>query len=532
MSDDLIKAMHFDFDPVKEPLHEGTDPYVFTYAFRSSEPDTLPTVERFDGWTGFSDAEKAVFREAFDEIEGFANVVFREDPGARDPVIDFGKVDLGTNGRAGPQWGFRGDELASYDSFAVYKSSIDLSTRPDLVRHEIGHALGLKHPFEGGAELPERYQNNGYTVMSYTPGPDGEGVGDRYEILDVMTLQFLWGENPSSATDSRRIDMAGMDDGALRLASPGDGVEAIAAGDTSERATIDLRPGAFSSIGGEEVAAIALGAAVDTAIGGRAPDRLDGSNSGDTLVGGGGADVIVARSGSDEIRGGSGGDRLLGGRGEDLIFGGGGADTIAGGSGSDTVFGGGGADAIAGGGGSDTLRGGRGRDELFGDRGRDTLEGGGGADVLNGGRGGDALGGGRHGDVLLGGGGSDVLRGGAGADVLRGGRGSDDMLGQAGDDTLFGGGGRDELTGGRGDDVLFGGAGDDSFRFAAGDGDDVIRDFGKGDDAVVIADLGSRRAILDAAEERGRDVVVELEGQTLILRGTSLDAFEDGLILG
>ena len=532
MSDRLITAMHLDFDPVQEPLHEGMGPYVFTYTFRSSEPDTLPTREDFDGWTGFSDAEKAVFREVFDEIEGFANMVFREDPGARDPVIDLGKVDLGTNGRAGPQWGFQGDELASYDSFAVYKSSIDLSTRPDLVRHEIGHALGLKHPFEGDVELPARYQNNGFTVMSYTPDPDGEGVGDTYEILDVMALQFLWGANPSSAPDSRRIDMTSIADDELAVASPGDGVDVIAAGNTSQRAMIDLRSGTFSSVGGEEVAAIAIGAAVDTAIGGRARDRLDGSGADETLVGRGGADLIVARNGADEVRGGFGEDRLFGGRGEDVIFGGAGADRIDAGFGFDTVFGGSGADTIVGGNGFDTLNGGRGRDELFGNRGQDTLDGGGGADVLRGGQGADTLGGDRNDDVLLGGGGNDVLRGNTGSDVLRGSKGADDLFGQIGDDTLFGGAGRDELTGGRGDDVLVGGAGDDVFRFTDGDSDDVIRDFGRGDDTVVIADLGSRRDVLDAAEERGGDVVVELEGQTLVLRGTSLDAFEDGLIIG
>ena len=532
MSSNLITAMHLDFGPVEVPLHEGTGPYVFTYAFRSSEPETLPTREEFDGWTGFGDAEKAVFREVFDEIEGFANVVFREAPGADDPVIDLGKVDLGTNGRAGPQWGFRGDELASYDSFAVYKSSIDLSTRPDLVRHEIGHALGLKHPFEGDVELPARYQNNGFTVMSYTPDPDGQGDGESYEILDVMALQFLWGANPSSAPEPGRIDMSRIEEDALAVASQGDGVDAIAAGDTSQRAKIDLRPGAFSSVGGEEVAAIAIGAAVDTAIGGRARDRLDGSGADETLVGRGGADVIVARDGADEIRGGFGDDRLFGGRGEDVIFGGGGADVIDAGLGFDTVFGGSGTDTIVGGSGFDTLRGGRGRDELFGNRGQDTLEGGGGADVLRGGGGADTLGGDRDGDVLLGGGGNDVLRGNTGADVLRGGQGADEIYGQIGDDTLFGGAGDDELAGGRGDDVLFGGGGADTFRFADGDGNDVIRDFGRGDDTVVIADLGSRQDVLDAAEERGSDVLVELEGQTLILRGTSLDAFEDGLIIG
>src|SRR5262249_50395083 len=34
--------------------------------------------------------------------------------------------------------------------------------------HEIGHALGLKHPFEDSPILPPAYDNYSYTIMSYT----------------------------------------------------------------------------------------------------------------------------------------------------------------------------------------------------------------------------------------------------------------------------------------------------------------------------------------------------------------------------
>ncbi len=531
-NDDLIEAMHFDFGPLKTPLHDGTDPYVFTYTFRDAEPDTLPTSRGYDGWTPFTVAEKATVREALGEIEGFANVVFREDPGARDPVIDFGKVDLGTNGQGGPLAGYRGDDLASYDAFAVFNSELDLSARPDVVRHEIGHALGLKHPFEGAAELPGRYQNNGYTVMSYTSDPAGEGDGETYEILDVLALQHLWGANPSAEPSSARVELAAIADGELAVVSKDDDVDAISAGDTSERVHIDLRPGTFSSIGGDDVAAIALDASVDTAVGGRGRDRLDGANADETLIGRDGADTIVARGGDDELRGGFGSDVLFGGRGEDTIFGGGGGDRIDAGLGFDKVFGGGGGDVIAGGSGRDWLSGGRGRDEIYGNRGNDTLIGGGGGDDLRGGQGGDRLLGDRHDDVLDGGDGNDALWGGTGADVLRGAKGFDRLYGQIGDDVLFGGAGGDVLAGGPGDDVVFGGAGADEFHFANGDGSDVIRDFGRGDNSVLIAGLGSRREILDATDEVDGDVIIELGGQTLTLMNTSIASFEDGLIVG
>ena len=525
----LIESMHLDFGPVDEPLHEGSEPYLFTYAFRDAEPDTLPTEQTFTGWTPFSAAEKAVVREILDEIEGFANVEFREAPGMDDPTIDFGKVDLGSNGRAGPRWGGVDGELRIYDAFAVFRSEIDLSTRPDLLRHEIGHTLGLKHPFENGETLPNRFQNNGFTVMSYTPDPDGEGDGDRYEILDVLALQYLWGASRSSEPRGRIVDLEGLADGAVVVVGPGDGVDAIVAGSTVLAAAIDLRPGTLSTLGGDALAAVAPGASVGTAVGGRGGDRLDGSNAGETFRGGGGSDVIVGRGGADEVRGGAGKDVLYGGRGADALFGGGGSDRIFGGIGFDEVFAGGGADTVFGGGGSDALRGGAGRDVLFGNRGDDALSGGGGADELRGGQGRDALFGGRNDDDLRGGGGGDALWGGTGGDVLRGERGNDLLRGQIGDDLLLGGGGDDVLSGGRGNDVLVGGAGTDAFQFARGGDRDVVRDFGRGDDTVVIRGLGSRSDVLRASEEVDGDVIVDFGRDALILRGTSLEAFEDAL---
>lgn len=71
--------------------------------------------------------------------------------------------------------------------------------------------------------------------------------------------------------------------------------------------------------------------------------------------------------------------------------------------------------------------------------------------------------------VLLGEAGTDVLLGFAGRDdVILGGEGNDHLLGQSGDDTL---------KGGTGDDLLEGDRGSDTYRYQAGDGVDVIREY-------------------------------------------------------
>ncbi len=79
----------------------------------------------------------------------------------------------------------------------------------------------------------------------------------------------------------------------------------------------------------------------------------------------------------------------------------------------------------------------------------------------------------------------------AGDDLLLGGSVSDTLAGAAGNDTLLGGDGDDDLTGGLGSDALYGGHGNDVYRFASGDGFDVIRESGGAADRVRFTDLSS-----------------------------------------
>lgn len=81
-------------------------------------------------------------------------------------------------------------------------------------------------------------------------------------------------------------------------------------------------------------------------------------------------------------------------------------------------------------------------------------------------------------DQLSGFGGSDLLRGEEGNDELDGGRGDDLLQGGPGDDSLYGGIGHDNdiLEGGSGNDTMDGAFANDIYRFALGDGQDVIAD--------------------------------------------------------
>lgn len=84
----------------------------------------------------------------------------------------------------------------------------------------------------------------------------------------------------------------------------------------------------------------------------------------------------------------------------------------------------------------------------------------------------------------------DVIQGGAGGDRLQGLSGNDLLHGGLGNDELNGGQGNDTLDGGLGDDVLVGGEGADTYRYALGDGRDVISGGASSQDGDVL-ELGS-----------------------------------------
>ncbi len=241
-------------------------------------------------------------------------------------------------------------------------------------------------------------------------------------------------------------------------------------------------------------------------------------------------DVDASRtSGNNTIEGSNVRNILVGGSGRDSIMGGDGFDTLEGGAGNDTLDGGAGNDvarytgtrdyvlSLAPNSGGQVFADG---DLLVGIEGLDLslavgnhrLTGSAAQDRLIGGAGNDTLEGGLHGDSLVGGDGFDTAlyrsgdnmiinlvtgsRGGdAGFVSASGGvipdtftsmeaidaslaTGNNEIVGDTNANLLRAGSGKDTLEGGGGNDTLEGGAGVDTYRFATGQGQDVIVDSG------------------------------------------------------
>jgi Ca2+-binding RTX toxin-like protein len=143
--------------------------------------------------------------------------------------------------------------------------------------------------------------------------------------------------------------------------------------------------------------------------------------------------------------------------------------------------------------------------------------------------------------------GNDVLNGGVGNDLMFGNNNQDELLGFVGNDTIYGGqgndfidgsGGNDQIFGDLGNDTYTGGVGNDQFVIGPGFRTDVITDYGRGTDSLVLIGEVSE-ADLDFVESNvvggGNDdvsIVFRSTGETIaILQDTTLETFNAARII-
>ena len=446
--------------------------------------------------------------------------------------------------------------------------------------HELGHALGLKHPhavesFPARPAMERAWDSLEFSVMSYRSKIGGrtqgsytnelEGFPQTWMMFDIAALQAAYGAD-YTANAGNTVYRWTPESGRTTI----NGVTAIAPGanrifltiwDGGGNDTYDLRayrtslainlePGSFSRLSNVQTAILddqngvqrARGnvfnallhqdderSLIENALGGSGDDRLTGNVAANLLAGGGGDDVLMGGEGDDRLNGGMGSDRLLGGFGDDLLNGGAGNDQLMGAAGDDLLDGGSGADRLEGERGADRLNGGLGPDRLLGGFHDDVLLGGADNDLLHGEAGDDRLIGGDGDDRVVGGSGDDQLSGGDGDDMLNGGDDDDQGTGGQGDDRLAGDSGDDLLLGGAGDDVLNGDEGRD--RLEGGEGDDQLvgghrRDqlFGDaGEDLLSGGDDGDR---LEGGA--GDDRLVGGDGNDVLDGGAGVDLLAGG----
>ena len=367
-------------------------------------------------------AQRAAIRAALDQVEQIADVRFVP---VADGAASVGVLRFAQSASAGGAYSFLPHESpAAGDIWLPWwfgTPSEDLLPGGSdymTVLHEIGHALGLKHPHEGSRNMALGEDWLGGTLMSYRIFPgDAPASGswpfvfpDGLSAYDVDALRFLYGVRAhATGNDVYRFE---QDPSMLTTLVDDGGTDLLDLSNQVRNVQVDLRQGAWSLVGWEyswwgpdgDYAELprslrtAFGTVIENANGGSGNDRITGNGADNTLAGFDGADVLLGNGGDDRLLGLGGSDQLFGDAGADLLNGGSLADVLDGGVGNDQLFGG------------------DGRDRLGGGAGDDVAHGGAANDILAGGAGNDRLGGGADDDLLNGGAGDDVLTGGTGRD--------------------------------------------------------------------------------------------------------------------
>ncbi len=347
----------------------------FSFATSSSTWGDRYRSARPSGTTFFSEEQKNNIRTALHEWEKVADITFTEVP---DNASQSGDIRFSYDDEVGiyngawastyPLWPDRStmdttdQELpneASGDIFIGAKFR-DNELAPGTqgftsVLHEIGHAIGLAHPFEGKHQLPENEDNVNNTIMSYTTIP--YYYPTKPAPYDIEAAQYLYGKSKISSVETP-VPPTGTGSGDSQDEWK-NFVCNLYPNDPACKSDESSNNNGLTNGGGDDLIESSLvgnvldgGSGTDTVTYERASRKIYANLLTQKVTGGGNTDVlrsiesITGSSFNDKIKGNVGSNILKGLSGKDIITGGAGDDIIVGGDGNDTLSGGKGADTF------------------------------------------------------------------------------------------------------------------------------------------------------------------------------------------
>lgn len=236
------------------------------YTFSTSAGNEVATAGYQLGFSGavagFTNAQQQGARASLGYLSQLTGIQFVETSNGDAAQLHFANANLTASNTTGLcSWNSQtfydpsNGEVTSYSPDAyVYLDNVEFASQNanlsqggegfETLLHELGHALGLKHPHEGAEQLSGNEDSTAFTLMSYE---HTGGTRSQFSPYDIAALNFLYG---------------------------GDGL----------RGALGMGTGALFLTGTE---------GVDTLTGSAGNDKLQGSGGNDTINGGAGNDIAI-----------------------------------------------------------------------------------------------------------------------------------------------------------------------------------------------------------------------------------------------
>ncbi|SDG60988.1 Matrixin [Thalassobaculum litoreum DSM 18839] len=288
-----------------------------TYSFMTAAPSYADDDERF-GFSAMNSAQRSAAVQALDAWAEVAGITFVEVSDAGDG----GFIRFGTNDQLGISSGYayypgtsdaNGDVYIANDQ-AVNQSPVAGDYGYLTLLHEIGHAIGLKHPGNYSADgngtegpyLPSSEDSEQYSVMSYNDHPGVSTYSQGPGLYDIAAIQYLYGANTTANAGDNTYILNDTQNPTIRTIWDTGGTDTIDFSGQTTGAVISLLAGSFSSVGpsgnGERASdnvAIAFGVTIENVSAGRGDDVVTGNAANNVLRGGLGDDQLDGGTGTD-----------------------------------------------------------------------------------------------------------------------------------------------------------------------------------------------------------------------------------------
>lgn len=311
---------------------DAADPIELTFGFHATDASVPASDKKF--FAVLDEAQKAVVRDAFNYLGSLINVTFTEET----LVAGTTSFQFGTNEQESsaayaymPQATGKtaqvmlannqssndfasilsGDDDSSASGYQIAAADLDTLRKSygwTTLVHEIGHALGLKHPGNynaggGGAStpyLPKTLDSRQWTVMSYSGAPaatatSGTGPATSQNpqtlmVYDIAALQFLYGKSTDDTylADFQTTDFSSTWNGFQTVWSGNPAGITFDLGDRTNKVIVDMRPGTYSSVSRFNDSGLAFGSQYTSVTTGTGNDVIYAGLYEATIDGGGG----------------------------------------------------------------------------------------------------------------------------------------------------------------------------------------------------------------------------------------------------